>query len=132
MFIIKTLIPETFNFLITIIYIRQVLRRGKSYNPDKSDEVGRAIMTFFPNIECKTLPLPHSDKNVIRNIAQHTNDLNPDFEKGVQGFMTYLIQKVQTNGAKHGYQTGSIITGNIDIIGDYQLVVCEFDSNPIR
>ena len=76
-------------------------------------------MTFFPDIECKTLPLPHSNKEVIQNIAQHTNELNPDFRKEVQDFMTYLIVKAQTNGAKHGYQKGSIITGNIGIIGNY-------------
>ena len=128
MFIIKTLIPEIFSFLTTIIHVQvcstfyytyQVLRRGKGFKTDKSDEVGRAIITFFPDIECKTLPLPHSDKDVIQNIAQHTNELNPDFKKEVQDFLRYLIAKVQTNGAKHGYQKGSKITGNIDIIGNY-------------
>ena len=79
-------------------------------------------MTFFPDIECKTLPLPHGNKEVIQNIAQHTNDLKPEFKKGVQDFITHLIAKAQTNGAKHGYQKGSVITGNIYLIGNYQLV----------
>ena len=108
------------SFLTTIIHVQvgsifcytyQVLRRGKCFKEDKSDEVGRAIITFFPDIECKTLPLPHADKTVIQNIAQHTDDLHPDFKTRVQDFMTHLIAKVQTNGAKHGYQKGSIITG---------------------
>ena len=82
-------------------------------------------MTFFPDIECKTLPIPHADKKIIQNIAQHTNNLNPDFKLRVQDFMTHLITKVQTNGPKHGYQKGSIITGtflslseNIDNVTD--------------
>ena len=95
----------------TFCYTYQVLRRGKGFKTDKSDEVGRAIITFFPDIECKTLPTPHSDEKVMQNIAQHTDDLNPKFQTGVQDFMTHLISKVQTNGAKHGYQKGSMITG---------------------
>ena len=88
-----------------------MLSRGKGFKTGKSDEVGRAIITFFPDIECKTLPTPHSDEKVMQNIAQHTNDLNPKFQKGVDDFMTHLIAKVQNNGAKHGYQKGSVITG---------------------
>lgn len=88
-----------------------MLSRGKSFKAGKTDEVGRAIITFFPDIECKTLATPHSDEKVMQNIAHHTNDLNPKFQKGVQGFMTHLIKKIQINGAKHGYQKGSVITG---------------------
>ena len=118
------LIPPFFSFLTiihvqvcsTFYYTYQVLRRGKGFRTDKSDEVGRAIITFFPDIECKTLPIPHADLDVIWNIAQHTNDLRPNFKKGIQNFMTHLIAKAQTNGAKHGYQKGSIITGTFVFI----------------
>ncbi|XP_028409814.1 guanylate-binding protein 1-like [Dendronephthya gigantea] len=95
-------------------YIKErVLSRGKSFKAGKADEVGRAIISFFPDIECKTLPTPHSDEKVMQNIAQHTNDLNPKFQKGVQDFMSHLIKKIQINGAKHGYQKGSAITGSL-------------------
>ena len=92
---------------------KKVLSRSKSFKTDKSDEVGRAIITFFPDIECKTLPTPHSDEKIMQSIAQHTNDLNPKFQKGVQDFMAHLIAKVQNNGSKHGYQKGSVITGTL-------------------
>ena len=88
-----------------------MLSRGKSFKSGKSDEVGRAIVTFFPDIESKTLPLPSGDKKVMQNIAQHTTDLNPVFQEEVQNFMAYLMAKIQNNGAKHGYNFGSVITG---------------------
>ena len=78
--------------------------------------MGRAIITFFPDIECKTLPTPHSDEKIMQSIAQHTNDLNPKFQKGVQDFMAHLIAKVQNNGSKHGYQKGSVITGRFYVL----------------
>ena len=88
-----------------------MLSRGKSFKSGKSDEVGRAIVTFFPDIESKTLPSPSSDKKVMQNIAQHTADLNPVFQEEVQDFMAYLMAKVENSGAKHGYDLGSVITG---------------------
>ena len=88
-----------------------MLSRGKGFKTSKSDEVGRAIVTFFPEIECKTLPTPHSDSEVMRKIANHTNDLNPKFQEGVQEFMAHLVSKVQSNGPKRGYQKGSVMTG---------------------
>lgn len=95
-------------------YIKQkVLTRGKGFKSSKSDEVGRAIITFFPDIECKTLPTPHSDSEVMRSIAKHTDDLNPKFREGVQTFMEHLIMKVHANGPKRGYQKGSVITGSL-------------------
>ncbi|CAB4020782.1 guanylate-binding 1-like, partial [Paramuricea clavata] len=111
---------------------KKVLSRGRGFKTDKSDEVGRAIITFFPDIECKTLPTPHSDEKIMQNIAQHTNDLNPKFQKGVQDFMAHLIAKVQTNGAKHGYQKGSVITGTLlcGLLKEYLIAVNDPNAIP--
>lgn len=111
---------------------KKVLSRGKGFKASKSDEVGRAIITFFPDIECKTLPSPHSDSKVMQNIVNHTNDLNPKFMEGVQQFMEKLISKVHTNGAKRGYQKGSLITGTLlcGLLEEYVKAVNDPNSIP--
>ena len=95
------------------LYYFKVLSRGKGFKENKSDEVGRAIVTFFPEIECKTLPIPHSDAKVMQDIANHTDDLNPLFQEGIVQFMEHLVTKVHVNGPKRGYQKGSVMTGDL-------------------
>ncbi|XP_035663760.1 guanylate-binding protein 6-like [Branchiostoma floridae] len=91
--------------------ITKVLRRqGDDDDIDEStsDKVGRAILSFFPSVECATLERPSGDREVMNNIAQHTDSLNPEFNEGVHDLVVTLLLKAR---AKRGYHKGSTVSG---------------------
>ncbi|XP_078583590.1 uncharacterized protein LOC144866179 [Branchiostoma floridae x Branchiostoma japonicum] len=93
-----------------------------------SDKVGRAILTFFPSVDCATLKRPSEKKEVINNIAQHTDSLNPEFNKGVEDLTERLLLK---SGVKRGYDKVSTISGVALSIMATQYVEAVNDPNSI-
>ncbi|XP_078592730.1 guanylate-binding protein 1-like [Branchiostoma floridae x Branchiostoma japonicum] len=84
-------------------------RQGEDdFDESTSDKVGRAILTFFSSVECATLERPSEKKEVMNNIAQHTGNLNPEFNKGVEDLIERLLLKSR---AKRGYDKGSTVSG---------------------
>ena len=90
--------------------ISKVLRRGKSFAETKSDEVGRAILTFFPSIECKTVQSPSSNPEVVRNIAGRQESLDPTFNKQTELLVQYFFQRLR---AKKGFAATNLVDGPI-------------------
>lgn len=90
--------------------ISKVLRRGKSFTETKSDEVGRAILTFFPSVECKTIQSPSSKPEVVRDIARRQDSLDPAFNKQVELLVQYFFQRLQ---AKKGFAATKLVDGPI-------------------
>ncbi|CAH1251020.1 GBP6 [Branchiostoma lanceolatum] len=89
--------------------VTKVLSRDPNeYFESTSDQVGRAILTFFSSVECATLERPSEKKEVMNNIAQHTDKLNPKFNKGVDELTERLLLKSR---AKRGYHKGSTVSG---------------------
>jgi len=86
-----------------------VLRRGATFEASESDEVGRAILTFFPTVECRTLQPPSDSTEVLRHIAQRQESLNPLFNKQVEQLIPYLLQRLRP---KH-ISAGSMVDGPI-------------------
>ncbi|XP_078583825.1 guanylate-binding protein 6-like [Branchiostoma floridae x Branchiostoma japonicum] len=78
------------------------------YDESTSDKVGRAILTFFPSVECAILERPSNDTEILNNIAHHTSRLNPGFNKGVDNLTERLLLKAC---AKRGYDRGSTVNG---------------------
>ncbi|XP_066264675.1 guanylate-binding protein 3-like [Branchiostoma lanceolatum] len=78
------------------------------FEESTSDKVGRAILTFFPSVECTTLVSPSGVPEVMYNIAQHTDSLNPEFNKGVENLTERLLRKSR---AKRGYDKVSTVSG---------------------
>ena len=89
--------------------VSTVLRRGTTFNASESDEVGRAILTFFPTIECKTLPPPSDSTDVLRNIALRQESLNPVFNEQVEELIPHLLQRLRP---KH-ISAASLVDGPI-------------------
>ncbi|CAH1251059.1 GBP6 [Branchiostoma lanceolatum] len=79
-----------------------------AFEESTSDKVGRAILTFFPSVECTTLERPSGDREVMENIAQHTDSLNPEFNKGVKKLTEMILLK---SHAKRGYGKASSVSG---------------------
>lgn len=90
--------------------VSRVLRRGKSFKETKSDEVGRAILTFFPSIECKILQPPSSDPEVVRDIARRQDDLDPVFNRQVEHLVQYFLKCLR---AKKGFTVSNLVDGPI-------------------
>ncbi|KAI8484321.1 Guanylate-binding protein 5 [Branchiostoma belcheri] len=86
----------------------RVLARGDDFEETPSDMVGRAILTSFPSVECFTLERPSENKQIMINIADHTDELNPEFNKGVETLIGLLLQKSRP---KRGYYRGSTVNG---------------------
>ena len=90
--------------------VTKVLRRGKSFKESNSDEVGRAILTFFPSVECRTIQSPSSDPEVVRGIARRQADLDPNFNKQIEQLVQYFFQHVR---AKKGFGATNLVDGPI-------------------
>ncbi|XP_078658521.1 guanylate-binding protein 7-like [Branchiostoma floridae x Branchiostoma belcheri] len=83
-------------------------RDPDDFEESQSEKVGRAILTFFPSVECTTLERPSGDNEVMKNIAQHTDSLNPNFNKGVHTLIEQLLHNAR---AKRGYNKASTVSG---------------------
>ena len=86
----------------------KILVRSKKVHATKSDEVSLAILSFFPTVECMTLPAPHSDPAVMRDIAKNEHLLEKGFNGKVSELVEYLLQNVQL---KRGYMKGMHVDG---------------------
>ncbi|XP_078583827.1 guanylate-binding protein 1-like [Branchiostoma floridae x Branchiostoma japonicum] len=93
-----------------------------------SDKVGRAIVTFFPSVECAKLERPSVDTGVMNDITQHTDRLNPEFNKGVQELTERLLEKAC---AKRGYDKVTTVSGVALSIMTKQYVEAVNDPNCI-
>jgi hypothetical protein len=114
--------------------VSKVLCRGKSFRETRSDEVGRAILTFFPSIECKILQAPSSDPQVVRDMAKGQDSLDPAFNKQVDQLVQYLFQHLR---AKKGFSASNLVDGPIlaamtehylEAVNDQNAVPCITDT----
>ncbi|XP_035665454.1 guanylate-binding protein 1-like [Branchiostoma floridae] len=109
--------------------ITKVLDRNEDdFEESTSEKVGRAIRTFFPSVECATLVRPSGDTEVMTNIALHTDNLNLEFNKGVENLTKWLLLKSR---AKRGYDKASTVSGLALSIMAKQYVEAVNDPNSI-
>ena len=87
---------------------RILVQGDDSFEETVSDKVGRAIITFFPTIDCITLPPPSTDTDVMKQIYENTDKLNPEFNKQINDLVEHLKQNVLT---KKIFESGEAVTG---------------------
>ena len=90
--------------------VSKVLRRGKSFKESRCDEVGRAILTFFPSIECRAVQSPSCNPEVVRDIAHRKDSLDPKFNKQIEQLVQYFLQRIR---AKKGFSATNLVDGPI-------------------
>ena len=61
--------------------LKKVLKKRRAFNENEGDRVSRAILSFFPSIQCRTITPPSSDPVIVRNIAARQSSLDPHFNK---------------------------------------------------
>ena len=86
----------------------RILRRSDNFEEDTDDKVRRAILVFFPTVDCKILPPPSEDSDVMRAIESNEHKLNPAFRQGVAELVDYLFANVSV---KRGFQKSSKVDG---------------------
>ena len=95
----------------TEFLLKRVLAADDSkFYESTRDQVGRAILTFFPSVNCVTLPPLSVDTNVMRNIEESIDKLNPNFNKEIDDLTIFLKGKVST---KKVFQTGESVHGRL-------------------
>ena len=83
----------------------KVLVRGKGFFESKADTIARALVVFFPSIECRTLPPPSTSSVVMQDIGNKCSELNPEFNLGVEELLKYLEKVIKI---KKGFEGGQV------------------------
>ena len=76
------------------------------FTQDKA--VGEAIMTLFPSEDCKLLPMPTANKDILKHIEDRESELEPEFQDAVTRLTEYLRENVKV---KHGFSHGQRVDG---------------------
>ena len=87
----------------------KVLIRSRGFFESQADTVARAIVTFFPSIECRTLPPPSTSPEVMKDIVNKADQLNPEFNSAVEDLLAHIKSSIKP---KKGYSRG-IVNGPI-------------------
>ncbi|CAH1263181.1 GBP6 [Branchiostoma lanceolatum] len=87
---------------------KRILKESGRFRPTPSDMVSRAITSFFPALDCRTLPPPSSDTDVMRNIETSQDKLDPEFNQGVEDLVKDILSTVKP---KQGFGQGKTVTG---------------------
>ena len=87
----------------------QVLYRSKKAVPDVADIVAVCITNYFPSVECKKLPPPTADKEVMNNIADREDELSPEFLMSMAAVVDHVLQVARV---KTGFNGNTVVNGS--------------------
>ena len=108
--------------------IDRVLCHSDEFDEGSDDKVKKAILAFFPTVECRILPPPSADPTVMRAIATNEQMLAAAFNKGVSDLVDYLFAKVDV---KRGFEKISKVDGSTFVQLMKQYVQAVNDPNSI-
>ena len=97
-------------------------------NPTTEETVRKAIVAFFPSIECFALPPPTADVKTMRNIARNAQLIRKDFDDGVKTFIEHLKSTVEV---KKAFNSGEPVDGSVLAILTQKFVEAINDPNAI-
>lgn len=83
----------------------RVLKASDGFEETASDKVARALKTFFPSIDCITLPPPSDDAVIMQNITVNEDKLSPQFKTTTERVIQHIFTNVKP---KTGYAKGRI------------------------
>ena len=85
-------------------------------------ELGRSLCSLFPSLECSTLPIPSSKRDIIRNIVERQDELKPAFntavDKLIQQILCQVTPKMAIDGVNlvNGCTLATLIISYVDTI----------------
>lgn len=79
-----------------------------SSTSEDQPKVAESILSFFSGFESFALPSPSDDDEIMQEISQHWDELNPKFREGVKNFESLLKSKLVP---KKSINQGEYVTG---------------------
>ena len=73
----------------------RVLKVSGSDQPTVADNVAEAICAFFPSLECRMLPPPSDDPDIMEDIEGNEHRLAVRFNEGVVALVSYIKQNIR-------------------------------------
>ena len=71
-------------------------------------DLGKSLVSLFPSLECATLPIPSTKRDIIRGIVEQQDKLKPAFNAAVGALIQHILQKV---APKKGVDGTTTVTG---------------------
>lgn len=78
---------------------RRVLTRSNNRRSTNRDEIVSAILRLFPSVECRTLPRPSADPEIVTSIELKHDLLEPAFKEEVASLVDYVRSIVRVRKA---------------------------------
>ena len=110
-----------FLWLLRDVSLKMTDREGKELEPTEYlhtrvlasesgelTELGRSLVSLFPSLECATLPIPSTKRDIIRDIVRQQDKLKPAFNAAVDALIQHILQKV---APKKGVDGTTAVTG---------------------
>ena len=110
----KSFFPH-FLWLLRDVGLKMTDRRGKEVGPTEFlhkriltaesgelTDLGKSLVSLFPSLECATLPIPSTKRNVVCNILEQEDNLNPVFNAAVDALIQHILQQITPKTAVNG------------------------------
>lgn len=88
----------------------QVLVRSSNDRSTNRDEIVSAILRLFPSVECRTLPRPSADPNIVTTMETNHDLLEPTFKEELSNLVSYIRSRVRVKKKNSSMQcnTGAV------------------------
>ena len=113
----KAFFPN-FLWLLRDVQLRMTDREGKELAPTKFlharvlasesgelTDLGKSLVSLFPSLECATLPIPSTKRDIIRGIVEQQDKLKPAFNAAIDALIQQIFQKVSPKKGVDGTAT---------------------------
>ena len=126
----KAFFPH-FLWLLRDVHLKMTDREGKELGPTEFlharvlasesgelTDLGKSLVNLFPSLECATLPIPSTKRDIIRGIVEQQDKLKPAFNIAVDTLIQQILQKVSP---KKGVDGTTTVNGKAlaALAGDY-------------
>ena len=114
----KAFFPN-FLWLLRDVHLTMTDREGKELAPTEflhtrvlASNLGKSLVNLFPSLECATLPIPSTKRDIIRGIVERQHELKPAFNASVDALIQQILQKVSPKKSVDGTTTvdGKVLT----------------------
>ena len=68
-------------------------------------DLGKSLVSLFPSLECATLPIPSTKRDIIRGIVEQQDKLKPAFNAAIDALIQRIFQKVSPKKGVDGRAT---------------------------
>ena len=113
----KAFFPN-FLWLLRDVHLKMTDREGKELAPTEFlhtrvlasesgelTDLGKSLVSLFPSLECATLPIPSTKRDIIRGIVEQQDKLKPAFNTAIDALIQQIFQKVSPKKGVDGTAT---------------------------